>query len=191
MDSTPERIKKVALKLLERSGAKSVSMRKVAQAIDVTPMALYHHFENREALLDSVVAEEFAELERQFAEVELRGRGEERLIQILLVYVDYALKRPRVFDYLFSEQRAGARRYPEDFRAGRSPTLNRIAELVRAGIAEGDLKSGDAWEIALTLWAHVHGFVMLYRAGRFDVSENQFRALVTASIRRLLHGIAK
>lgn len=191
MQSTPEKIKRVALRLLERSGAKGVSMRKVAQTIGVTPMALYHHFKNREALLEAVVSEEFAQLEREFAQTELQGRGEDRLVQILLVYVNYALARPRVFDYLFAERRAGARQYPRDFRAGRSPTINRIAEIIRAGMAKGEFKSGDEWEISMIFWAHVHGFVMLYRADRFDLSEKQFRALVTTSIRGLMHGLAK
>lgn len=191
MSSTAEDIQRVALKLLEKSGAEAVSMRRVAAAVGVTPMALYHHFKNRRALLDAIVAAEFCELERQLTEKQVSGTQVERLISVLEVYVDYALQHPRVFDYLFTESRAGARRYPDDFRAGLSPTLNRIAELVTTGIARRELKPGDAWEISLSLWAHVHGYVMLYRAGRFDLSEKQFRALIRRSLTALFHGLEK
>jgi len=35
----------------------------------------------------------------------------------------------------------------------------------------------------------VHGYVMLYRGGRIDLSEKEFRKLVDRSIGRLLHGL--
>lgn len=190
MSTTAEDMKRAALKLLERGGPDAVSMRAVARATGVTPMAIYHHFENRTALLDAVVAEEFAQLEAEWVKAQLTGSLEDKLDQALLGYVAYALERPRVFDYVFAEKRAGARRYPADFRARRSPTLNRIVDVVEAGIQAGDLAAGDPWEIALILWAHVHGFVMLYRAGRFALSETQFRTLVRRSIHALLHGLA-
>jgi AcrR family transcriptional regulator len=188
--TTSERVKAVALKVLETEGPEAVSMRRIAKAVRITPMAIYHHFESRTALLDAVVAEEFTLLEQEFAERELSGSLEQQLIRMLLGYVNYALRRPRVFDYLFAQAREGARQYPRDFRAGASPTLNRIAELVRRGINEGYLERGDEWEIAMVLWAHVHGFVMLFRANRFALTEGEFRALVTRSIKQLLHGLA-
>jgi hypothetical protein len=39
---------------------------------------------------------------------------------------------------------------------------------------KGDLKRDDIWEVAFALWAHVHGYVMLYRAGRVALSESNF-----------------
>ena len=104
-------------------------------------------------------------------------------------YIDYAFDRPRIFDYVFSQPRANARRYPDDFRAQRSPTLNAIADLVTQAMDAGFLKRHDKWEIALQLWAHGHGYIMLYRAGRFHLSEAEFRTLTRNSIRRMIHGL--
>jgi hypothetical protein len=39
------------------------------------------------------------------------------------------------------------------------------------------------------MWAHTHGYVSLYRGGRFDLPEKEFRALVRRSLRRLIHGL--
>jgi hypothetical protein len=44
------------------------------------------------------------------------------------------------------------------------------------------------WEVALELWALTHGYVALYRAGRFNLSEKEFRAHVRRALRRLIHG---
>jgi len=113
------------------------------------------------------------------------------MIHIMDGYIDYALAHPRIFDYVFSSPRPGARRFPDDFRARRSPTLNLTADIVSSWMELGELKRDDVWEIAMELWAHVHGYLALWRAGRFHLSEDEFRKLVHRSFRRLLHGLAR
>jgi hypothetical protein len=54
---------------------------------------------------------------------------------------------------------------------------------------KGRLRRDDIWEIAMELWAHVHGYLMLYRGGRFNLSEEKFRILVQRSLRRLVNGL--
>ena len=58
--STARRIAAVAREILTAEGAPAVSMRRVAQAIGVTPMTIYRHYANREALLDQVAEDCFA-----------------------------------------------------------------------------------------------------------------------------------
>jgi len=187
--TTSDRITEEALKILEREGDDAVSMRRVAQAVGITPMAIYHHFPNREALLDFIVDREFDKFLSYMQARPLRGSVESRLLGSMDSYISYAFARPRIFDYVFSQPRPNARRYPEDFRARRSPTLNPIADLVAQAMESGYLKRDDVWEIALELWAHVHGYVALYRGGRFHLSEADFRSLVRRSLRRLIHGL--
>ena len=57
--TTEQRIARIALGILEKQGAEAVSMRRIAEAVGVTPMAIYHHFANRDALLRSIVEKEF------------------------------------------------------------------------------------------------------------------------------------
>jgi AcrR family transcriptional regulator len=44
-----------ALRLIRRIGSDKLSMRKLAAELGVTPMAIYHHVANKEALLDRIV----------------------------------------------------------------------------------------------------------------------------------------
>ena len=187
--ATKERIASAALTILEKEGANAVSMRRVAEAAGITAMAIYHHFENREVLLNFVTDREFAKFLGYIEKRAQRGAVGARLMDAMQSYVDYALDRPRIFDYVFAEARPGARRYPEDFRARRSPTLNPIADLVARGMESGTLKKDDVWEVALELWAHTHGYVALYRAGRFTLKEDEFRSLLQRSLKRLIHGL--
>ncbi len=187
--TTAEHIAKVALEILEAEGPEAVSMRRVASAVGITPMAIYHHFTNREALLNYITEREFSKLLEYILAHPLRGNADARLIWVMEGYVDYALDRPRVFDYVFSRRRPGARQFPKDFRARGSPTLNPVADAIAAAMEQGHLKKDDVWEIAFALWAHVHGYVMLYRAGRIGLSEKEFRELIHRSLRRFVNGL--
>ena len=187
--ATEERIAETALKLLETGGEDGVSMRRVAAAVGITPMAIYHHFADRKALLNFVVDREFTKYSETFQSLPRRGTYESQILTCMDTYIDYAFAHPRIFDYVFAESRPGARRFPEDFRARRSPTLNPVADLLQKAMEAGYLKQDDVWELAMELWAHTHGYVALYRGGRIDLPEKEFRALVRRSIRRMLHGL--
>jgi AcrR family transcriptional regulator len=188
-NNTADRIARVALAILEKKGPEAVSMRRVAQAVGITPMAIYHHFPNRESLLNTITDREFAKLLSHIQAHPLNGTLENRIAAVMEGYVDYAFAQPRVFDYVFSRVRPDARKFPQDFRARRSPTLNPIADMLAGEMQKGLLKKDDVWEVAFALWAHVHGYIMLYRGGRIDLSEKEFRKLLHRSLRRFLHGL--
>jgi len=188
-DTTARRIAEAALAILEAEGPDAVSMRRVADAVGITPMAIYHHFPNRDALLNSITDSEFARY-RDDAQVRaIEGTAEERIVHGMDSYMDYAFGHPRVFDYVFAAPRPGARRFPEDFRARKSPTLTPSADALKDAMKRGELRKDDEWEIAFELWALTHGYVALYRGGRINLTEKQFRNLVRRALRRLVHGL--
>jgi AcrR family transcriptional regulator len=186
--STAERIYRVARQLFEKGGAENVSMRRVGEAVGVSAMAIYRHFPNREALLKRICDDSFNEIAHHW---EARARNDDvmqRLISLQELYLDYAVAHPHLFDYAFSVRRDDARRFPEDFRARLSPTLNVIADALGDGMRAGVLRKDDVWDVAMSLWAHTHGLIALYRAGRFSFNERQFRKFYVESIGRLLDG---
>jgi AcrR family transcriptional regulator len=187
--TTAERIAEIALRILEQEGPDAVSMRRLAKAAGITPMAIYHHYPSREALLKTITDDEFAKLKEYSDRLIAQSKGKGDLTRSTDAYLDYAFDRPRIFDYVFSKPRFDARTFPEDFRARRSPTLNPVADRVAEEMKEGVLRKDDIWEVALQLWAHTHGYVTLYRAGRFNMTEKQFRALYHRAVKRLLQGL--
>ena len=187
--NTTQQIAGIALRILEEEGPEKVSMRRIAKEAGITPMAIYYHYPNRQALLKSITNAEFDKLLSFFEARQKRTPRKDRLLTIMDGYLDYALARPRIFDYVFSQYREGARQYPDGFRNRQSPTLNPVADAMAEAMQTGELKQDDMWELALELWALAHGYVTLYRAGRFNLTEQQFRMLVRRSIRRLLDGL--
>ena len=187
--TTPEKILRAAHKLFDREGADAVSMRRVAEAVGITPMAIYRHFPNREALLKRLSDDSFDTVAHAWEAHATQPDTLKRLLALLEPYLDYALEHPHLFDHAFSVRRDDARRFPEDFRARQSPTLNVVADAIAEGMRLGVLKQDDPWDVAMSLWAHAHGLVALYRAGRFSDDEARFRTFYFESLGRLIDGI--
>jgi AcrR family transcriptional regulator len=60
---TRQRVLQTALGLADQGGLESLSMRKLGQELGVEAMALYHHFANKDEVLDGIVDLVFAEIE--------------------------------------------------------------------------------------------------------------------------------
>jgi len=114
-----------------------------------------------------------------------------RLTKLGEIYLEYALQYPRLYELMFLKPRGGARRYPQDFRAGRSATTNPTVEVIREGMESGYLRKDDAWEIVFEMSALSHGLIMLYLGGRVSVPLTHFRAVYRHSFRRYIRGIRK
>lgn len=187
--TTVRKIAVAARRLLDEEGFEAVTMRKVAQSVGITAMAIYRHYPDREALLNAVADEGFEELAARLKGRRFSGDLENRLVRMADIYIDHALGNPKLFELMFLKPRRGARRYPGDFRARKSPTATLMADAVAEGIARGTLKKGDPWEITFEMGALSHGLIMLYLGGRMAVTPAQFRALYRRAFRRYFHGI--
>lgn len=186
---TATRLLNAARALFEREGADAVSMRKVADAVGLSPMAAYRHFPSREVLLERISDDSFREIARHWDALRQMRDPLARLLASQRIYLDYALAYPHLFDHAFSTRRGNARRFPEDFLAQRSPTANVMHEAVTEAQARGQLRAGDPWEITMSLWAHAHGLIVLQRAGRFSFDEARFRRFFDTSLQLLLDGL--
>lgn len=188
--NTAEKILQAAHALFDAEGAQAVSMRRVADAVGISAMAIYRHFPNRDALLKRLSDDSFQQAAQDWSARVRAIDPRKRLLQSMEPYLDYALRHPHLFDHAFSVPRDDARRFPEDFRARHSPTLNVVADTIAAGMRAGVLRKADPWDVAMSVWAHAHGLIALYRAGRFSYDEAQFRAFYLQSLRRQIDGLA-
>ena len=187
--STAARILVAARELLDRDGAAAVAMRPVAELVGITPMAIYRHYADRESLLNAIADEGFRELARTVQALQLTGDVEKRLLQIGDVFLNAALRFPHLYHLMFLAPREGARQYPSDFVAGRSPTFNPTVRVLEEAMQAGALRPDDPVEIAFEMSAISHGLIVLYLGGRVGLSAEKFRQLYQRSFRRYLHGI--
>jgi AcrR family transcriptional regulator len=187
--TTTQRISAAARQLLDQEGAEGVTMRRVATAIGMTPMALYRHYPNRDGLLNTVADAGFVELATKLADLRLTGRIDRQLLKILDVFLDHAFDNPPLFELMFLTKREGARQYPEDFRMRRSPTANVSADVIARAMETGYFRKDDVWEIVFETGALMQGLIMLYLGGRMAMSSSEFRAFCHRSFGRYFNGI--
>ena len=187
--TTAASILAAARDLLDRKGIAAVAMRPVAEKCGITPMAIYRHFADRASLLNAVANAGFQDLATRLQSVHLKGDVEHRLLQVGEVFLDAALDSPNLYELMFLVPREGARVYPRDFKARRSPTFNPTVTILEDAMRAGELRTDDAVEIAFELSALSHGLIVLYLGGRVDQTEKQFRKLYQRCFRRYLHGL--
>lgn len=187
--TTSQRIARAARRLLDREGAEAVTMRRVAEAVGITPMAVYRHYPDRAGLLNSLANQGFKDLAAELASKRFSGDIERRLTKMADIYLHHALKNPRLFELMFLKPREGARRFPRDFEVGASPTANLMVEVILEGMEKGYFRRDDAWEIVFEMGALSHGLIMLYLGGRVGISPTRFRELYRRSFTRYIHGI--
>lgn len=166
-------------------------MRPVAERVGITPMAIYRHYADRASLLNAIADEGFRELATRVQALQLKGGAEHRLNQVASLFLEAALKFPYLYELMFLTRREGARVYPRDFKAGRSPTFNPTVNILEQAMRAGELRVDDPIEIAFELSALSHGLIVLYLGGRVAQSEKRFRVLYQRSFRRYLNGLRR
>ena len=178
---TKERIFSAAKLVVDREGIANLTIRKVAARAGVSPMALYRHFEDKDALLSALVADGLAVWENVVRSLKAQDPME-WLDELSEAYMNFALKQPHRFDAAFFLPAPDARQYPGDFAAGRSPVIATI--MVRIDQARADGRVGDkpALDFVLSLSALAQGMVSMLRANRFS-DEKHFKDL----FRSVLH----
>jgi AcrR family transcriptional regulator len=151
-----------ALDVVARDGLAALSMRRLAQELDVWPMSVYRHFRDKEDLLDAVAAAGAEEV----AVPRHRGGGPKRVAA------------------LAAEARTLLERQPDELRrrALGSAGLMRLGDAAREALAESGIAPAEAALAWRTVLAYVIGSIELDAAP--EVSENDFEE----GLKRVLRG---
>lgn len=157
-------ILEAARDLIADGGFEALSMRAVAERVGVSATALYHYFQNKQALVDRVVRSAF---ERFAASLEAAARREpagslERVAALGEAYIQFALEHEAYFRVIFGMLR-DPRSIEELPAGGGYPLLRRCVE---EATASGAMRPADPDLVAHFLWATVHGVVTLSLAFR-------------------------
>jgi len=181
MTDTRDRLLDAARKIFAKEGLEGLSVRQVASAAGLSPMAMYRHFADKDALIDALMRDGFAAWEKIAGGISARDpvRWLEKLVE---AYLDFALDDPHRFDAAFLLPAREARKYPDDFAAGRSPVIAMTMARIEAAQASGAIAPLPPLRIALMLSGLLQGLVSMHRARRF-ASDAQFRALYRTAVR--------
>jgi AcrR family transcriptional regulator len=167
--------------VLVGGGYERFSIRRVVARCGYTAPTIYHHFGDKDGLLDTLLEERFGRLARQLRRVPSGDDAVAYLRAMALAFVRFGLRHPTHYQLLFIP-RAGEHAPP--------PSLEEVRERLEqawTGLWEaGRLRAGDVEAAAQALWMLAHGLVSGH-VQRPDLTWS--KTLVEDAIDALLHGL--
>ena len=162
-----DRIIEAARDLLAQGGLDHLSMRHVADRVGMSATALYHYFDNKEALVDRVLDRAFRRFGKYLetaASVHAKG-SLDRLHALGEGYLRFAIEHQAYFRVLFSIHREDPRRLDELPEGGGYRVLR---QAVVDAIEAGNLRNAQPDVVALYLWSLAHGVMTIALACNID-----------------------
>ena len=155
---TRQLILEAARDLFTTEGYTQTSMRRIADQIGYTATAIYHHFHDKDALLNELCLCDFRALGEALRQMEQIPDPISRLRAMGVNYVRFALQNPQQFRFMFMVERP----IPGPDIVTIDPAedayaflLQNVNEVMAAGLFLPELT--DPEMIAQLFWAGVHG----------------------------------
>jgi AcrR family transcriptional regulator len=152
----------------EREGWDAVTTRRLSAEIEYSQPVIYKHFASLDEIADAVALDGFAELADALRQARLEAEPDAVLGAVAHRYAAFAEGQPAVYDAMFG--RPSRLR----FGPGSSPALSSAFGELRSAV---EPRAGDA-DVELlteTVWAGLHGLVVLQRGSRLRPDHQEAR----------------
>jgi AcrR family transcriptional regulator len=185
-----------ARRLFAAEGYYAVSMRRIADAIEYSPAAIYVHFKDKEALIRELCTEDFGKLAAEFMQLANEEDPVERIRRSGMVYIRFAVEHPNHYRLMFMTEMdvapsdeivASMKGNPES--DAYAFLFHSVTEAMSAGRFRREHK--DAELLTQTFWAIVHGVASLQVAKGNDpwVHWKPIEDRARSAIEAALHGM--
>ena len=158
-------ILRAAAAILEETGDESaVTLRAIAREVGIAAPSIYAHFPDREAVLDQLVADGFAEFTVTLqTAVSAFADPVDRLYAGCRAYLNYAAERPERYRILFHHPGVKLRERQIDpaARAQGAAALDVLVQAIAACAAADRSATDDPFADAVAVWVALHGLATL------------------------------
>jgi len=172
---------RAARRILEKDGLADLSLRQVARAVGVSPAAPYHHFADKQALLDAVATQGFAALTSEMlTRMAKETDPAARLDASGIGYVVFAVDNPALFRLMFGGEELSA-------NATLTEAGKKAYGVLQAAVADTSPEGTADPLVCVRLWALVHGIAKLiveHCIKPLDYGVSSSEALATRLLRR-------
>jgi AcrR family transcriptional regulator len=156
-----------AWKVVERDGVDGLSLRGISREIGVSHSASGRHFRDRHQLLDALARVGFDRLDQAMLTAAASATTmEEGLRAEGRSYVEFAVAHARVLDLMYAQKR-----HPdasEELHVLSAAPMSRLIAAIAGGQIEGIVRAGDPHELAVVVFASVHGVATLATGDLLD-----------------------
>ncbi len=152
--------------VLEREGPNALSLRAVAREAGVSPAAPYHHFKDKNELLNAVATEGFVQLKHAMAAATKDAPAEEKRLCIGVAYVEFAQANPALYRVMYDCARDGEA-LPEDMHVAEAEGGYQLVKDTINEAAGGQLGELDLELTCIAAWCAVHGLAEMCKFHKF------------------------
>ena len=179
--------------LFVREGYEAVSMRKIADAIEYTPTAIYYHFKDKDKILQHLISEGFGMLRTRLNQAQ-NDDPVERLRAGGQIYLRFAFENPQYYTIMFEMKNTPHFKQEPPADDAAHEAFGFIVRCVTEGVAQGVFTA----RIPQPILSHVvlatcHGAASLALSGRLDMMppemhETFFETVLDQCLRGLARG---
>lgn len=161
------RIMDAAREMFVRDSYEAVTLRKIALAIEYSPAAIYQYFKDKQALVRAIIRRDSDDLRAHLRAGLNRETPVEQLVEMARLYAEWGIAHPNHYRLMVVPPPAWTEQDRELNRSDPTPLEQEILTMfwtvVKGAIERGALKKkyNDPALIAATLWAGIHGVVLL------------------------------
>jgi AcrR family transcriptional regulator len=122
--------------LMEREGVAAVSVREVARSVGLRQQSLTYYFPTKQALLDALFADGFADLRRVFDGLPEPADADAGVVDVAVSYVDYCVRHPARYHLMFQRTIPGFEPTAESHRIALTVLGELVERLAAAGVTD-------------------------------------------------------
>lgn len=157
-------ILQVAWQIVEKEGWQSLSIRKIAEAIEYSSPVIYDHFENKEAILLEFTKKGFLLLNEELINAKNQfGDPALQLEAMAYAYWHFAFTKKEYYQLMYGLG------MPSCETAERIPELGAFTKIIISAIKEliatGNKQDTDAFLKLHTYWSMLHGLISINMMG--------------------------
>jgi AcrR family transcriptional regulator len=161
-----QKILDAARELFVTEGYEKVTMRRIADAIEYSPTAIYLHFEDKDDLVLSLCRQDFGRLLAAFEKEAPPADPVEWIRQLGRAYARFGLENPHHYRFMFMTAKTPD--YVPEPTDPEHQSFDVLRRAVQKAIDTGAFRPGDANTIAQVLWSATHGAIALLISVRPD-----------------------
>ncbi|MHA1515929.1 MAG: TetR/AcrR family transcriptional regulator, partial [Candidatus Heimdallarchaeaceae archaeon] len=153
-----QRIIKAGRELFLKHGPEGVSMRKLANKLNMGQASLYTYISSKRELWFAILRNDFGKFELGMAEImqDHKGNYKELLEKIAQFYLDFAREDEKRYKMMFQTQAPQAERTGLLEQQYDSKSIYYLNEIVQKAVDAGEIKEKDVGKLSFFIWGIVH-----------------------------------
>jgi AcrR family transcriptional regulator len=150
--------------LLKENGVDGLSLRKLAEKVNVSRTAPYHHFKDKNQLLCAIAEQGFIrwqqDAEKIFSQTDVSLSQQYQTF--FKGYINYAANNPELYDLMFGRVIWKQNSATQSLKNVAYPSFNYQVEMTKTWQQKGLLPKGEnTLRLAQVTWATMHGIARL------------------------------